>query len=38
MNLPGLLESEKAKYMAFLDSKNKGSTKEIAKGLGIELD
>jgi hypothetical protein len=38
VNLPRLLESEKAKYIAFLDSKNKGSTKEIAKGLGIESD
>jgi hypothetical protein len=27
-----------AKYIAFLDSKNKGLTKEIAKGLRIELD
>jgi hypothetical protein len=36
MNLPRLLESKKAKYVVFLDSKNKGSTKEMAKGLGIE--
>ena len=38
MNLPGLLESEKAKYMVFLDFKNEGSTKEMAKGLGMESD
>ena len=36
MNLPRLLESKKAKYVAFLDSKNKGLTKEIAKGLEIK--
>ena len=38
MNLPGLLEFEKAKYVAFLDSENEGSTKEMTKGLGMELD
>jgi hypothetical protein len=38
VNLPRLLESKKAKYVAFLDFKNKGLTKEIAKGLEMELD
>jgi len=38
VNLPGLSESEKAKYVAFSDSENEGSTEEMAEGSGMESD
>jgi hypothetical protein len=38
VSLPGLSESEKAKYGAFSDDENEESTEEMAEGSGTESD